>query len=734
MLLSLVAGLAIASGVWCDGTITVEETYAGTRPPVSPPLLLAQFVRRRVLTAHSSCGIFGATWGATQCAWSSVSDWVQPEGLPFGWFSSVSFASPRRSLYTTRRSIPSPQSNQYRTEASSKGCRKVFGVPTGYEHTCKKIYSDLCCSHPRNPSHDGHFSPGFAGSQCTECLKTLPGGAGVAETCPEGYIYQGSCDWTKGVNTLSCVACDRHNGCPDPFEYLAGTCSGDTDALYCERCETTQCGTGQYLTGKCTAGEDYTCADCNNAECEAEEYSSGTCGGFDNTKECHRCQNLDCPAGQVRSGSCTDTTQGYTCSPCERVCPTGQFLLADTCECDDHRNCGNGQYVTAEPTPTSERECGACDGDTFSIGENQLTCTPQAECAAGTYAYAQGTPTTKRTCRSCTSGTFTSTSNLAECAKHRDCEPGTYVEEAGSLVKDRDCTDVVVGQGFTNVPNQPTPTAVQGCLAGQMVVAAPTATSDRECAACEDGYFSTAKNAESCTQHTPPCRAGEWAEVMPSKTADRKCTTWTPCGAGQLEFVAPSATEDRFCLADPCIDSPCLNEGTCSAVKGRSGFSVECACKPGFEPGLCQKVCLPGEVELVRDADTVYLPSEDPADPDRICRPGTSESSSASSSPGAIAGIAVGVVIAVVLVALLVLRGRGRKTGGERAVAGRREAAHENPVYEASDGIVLANPGDELYFDVSGGEAGITLEDTGYDTVRSEPAYLDVAQDESLEC
>ena len=110
--------------------------------------------------------------------------------------------------------------------------------------------------------------------------------------------------------------------------------------------------------------------------------------------------------------------------------------------CAPHTPCTAGEWETAKPTATSNRECKThttCAQEQYEVKSAQATsdraCAGLETCPPGTYVFAgpdvstYQTATSDRVCKRCADGTYSSYANWGECRKKSWCGMDEYAEE-----------------------------------------------------------------------------------------------------------------------------------------------------------------------------------------------------------------------------------------------------------------------------------------------------------------
>jgi alpha-tubulin suppressor-like RCC1 family protein len=186
--------------------------------------------------------------------------------------------------------------------------------------------------------------------------------------------------------------------------------------------------------------------------------------------------HLNCTAGQFVLAEPTDQ-QDRVC----QACPDGSFTTGiNSATCSDWTVCPAGTASIGGQSGVSDRKCRACDSGEYCVGGEVLAqmcgmetwdndsdpatqCTPVGECGPGEFVSAQPTPKTNRSCSDCPPRTFSTTSNSSQCAPWTDCPAGYFVSTQGSSTGDRACTPC---QGVADLP-----TNAPACVYAKSIVA-----------------------------------------------------------------------------------------------------------------------------------------------------------------------------------------------------------------------------------------------------------------------
>ncbi len=119
------------------------------------------------------------------------------------------------------------------------------------------------------------------------------------------------------------------------------------------------------------------------------------------------------------------------CSGDECPCPFGFFDHDSdpSTACEQWSECEPGQYVSAEGTPDTDRQCGLCSVGTFTDDWNEDSCQEWSDCSPGSFVDDAGAFFHDVVCRLCTPGTYSEIENASSCTT---CPEGTFADESGS--------------------------------------------------------------------------------------------------------------------------------------------------------------------------------------------------------------------------------------------------------------------------------------------------------------
>ena len=215
--------------------------------------------------------------------------------------------------------------------------------------------------------------------------------------------------FSDGVNSTACTAWTTCNA----GQYVSAlgtniadrTCSdcgpnSYSDSINAGFCAAwTTCNAGQYIATSGTDTTDQTCAACasntyssaSNAQactawttCNAGQYIAAS-GTAINDRTCSTCgpssytttanQNACTPWTVCAAGTHTvvgSTTTNTACTPCGVV--DWDDDLNPSTECIALNDCVDNEYVSTEPTSTSDRECQPCGVNMVSTGPNATAC------------------------------------------------------------------------------------------------------------------------------------------------------------------------------------------------------------------------------------------------------------------------------------------------------------------------------------------------------------------------
>ena len=217
----------------------------------------------------------------------------------------------------------------------------------------------------------GTFSDGVNSTACTAWTTCNAGqyvsalGTNIADrTCSDC----GPNSYSDSINAGSCAAWTTCNA----GQYIA-TSGTDTTDQTCAACASntyssasnaqactawTTCNAGQYIAASGTAINDRTCS---------------TCGPSSYTTTAN--QNACTPWTVCAAGTHTvvgSTTTNTACTPCGVV--DWDDDLNPSTECIALNDCVDNEYVSTEPTSTSDRECQPCGVNMVSTGPNATAC------------------------------------------------------------------------------------------------------------------------------------------------------------------------------------------------------------------------------------------------------------------------------------------------------------------------------------------------------------------------
>ena len=302
-----------------------------------------------------------------------------------------------------------------------------------------------------------------------------------------------------------------------------------------------------------------------------------------------------CAGGQGESAPPTPTTDRQ-CAACEAgVSFQAQEIHTDTCE--PVRTCGPGEGATANPTLTSDRQCEACTlGQTFQgLAEHADPCAPVARCPAGTFEMVAPTLTSDRQCAPCDGDTYMDLEDHAEptCKSTTVCAPAqAYMTREYTPTSDRECAPLTnCGNRAVTTPHTPTSDrACARCVPGERF-------DEPNCVACGRGHVSLEHHAATCE----PCDAGSFQpnevdskcrqcpagsfQSQRGQSACEECPDGFVCAEGQVQPEPCNGTQLEFCPAGASSRAVCDctldNTAACNASTG------ECMCQPGFSGVRC---------------------------------------------------------------------------------------------------------------------------------------------------
>ena len=154
-------------------------------------------------------------------------------------------------------------------------------------------------------------------------------------------------------------------------------------------------------------------------------------GTFTTTANAQYCSSAGpCQAGQYRL-SAGNVSSGIVCLPC----PEGTYSQSENqASCEEIQPCAAGSYPAVSANASSPQECAACPHGQFTASSGHAPCKPWRDCAA-MGAATSGTATTDQqcnqcgpgmrlqgaACESCPAGTFTISQNQLSCSTPREC-------------------------------------------------------------------------------------------------------------------------------------------------------------------------------------------------------------------------------------------------------------------------------------------------------------------------
>ena len=382
---------------------------------------------------------------------------------------------------------------------------------------------------------------------CARCpagkVRSGCGGASSGECVPcanDEYESDGKC--------LACSGCDAgfyRQGCGGAASGKCLPCPGDTFKALAGKSEckaATQCdGVSNYETKARTRSSDRVCS--SITECADDEFQTRAPSKINN-RECTKLQTCD-GIDTYESKPPTKTTD-RVCAATKRCSIGGsQIMFVDVMtELADGSSFISRQmeiiskpaeYESLAPTPTSDRECEACEA-----------------CPGGKYASIACGGSSKGECAACLPGTFKLETSVDDtCSYCKPCEKGYYRQGCGGT-----------SEG----------TCVQ-CSVGTYKDRAGTyETECRECEPCGAGLYRSKCGVESegtCL----PCAVGSY-KVDYGTSWDATCTACAECPAGE-QLVGCGGDRIGECI--PCA------AGSFKAQPGGDSCTKCATCAPGFE-------------------------------------------------------------------------------------------------------------------------------------------------------
>ncbi len=295
---------------------------------------------------------------------------------------------------------------------------------------------------------EGKFSTSKNSPDCSSHRGCEPGtfvdssGSGSMDAacsgCPSG-TYSSTVDAESCTDWTDCIAGE--------FVAELGTA---TDDRQCEPCppDTESFGMNSgacVAVGECPPGTvevapstESTPAECD--DCEPGQYCAG--GSSD---------VVDCGDGDWDDDAdpATPCVAQTMCSPGEYILEAGDALTDRSCgacesgtfsatvqstSCTEWTTCPPGSYVEAPGSSIADRQCDECGSGTFSTGLNEPVCVPWSVCAAPSeYVTEEPSATSDRECGSCDAPEVTISDNSQSCTIPTfQMSSGTVVMEAES--------------------------------------------------------------------------------------------------------------------------------------------------------------------------------------------------------------------------------------------------------------------------------------------------------------
>lgn len=460
--------------------------------------------------------------------------------------------------------------------------------------------------------------------------------------CATGYYDESESEeyeTTEGGVRPECVACDS---CPEGFTSAAECHTGGEPCRPCA-----ECGQGKYIVAPCTSTQDTHCDGCSPACRSCYGPSSSECGLNDITGI------YDCADGYY-----SHTTEGGVagCYPCSTGCPAGEFISRQCTgttdlECKRCTECAPDEYVVADCSEQSDRQCGTCDPSCSTCdGPSSSDC---EVCAVGRFKVQEDDESLCKPCSACERGEFERSACAAEndtvcepcppacntcygaeatdCDEIdglRDCAGGFFAwtglaqDGSGTVTECRACGTCPKGSwsasGCPTLHDDCVPCMPCSSTGGVFEASSCNATTDTICAPCSTGCGTCSGPAASecnlnssgvrecavghfddgtgCRACSTGCPVGTFESSPCSATNDIVCQPCTDCVAGQFEAAPCQGTEDRVCASchSTCATcyggdrSECRSCATGTVVRSVDGIVY---CEP------CQ-VCDIGEYEV----------------------------------------------------------------------------------------------------------------------------------------
>eukprot|EP00301_Raphidiophrys_heterophryoidea_P003639 c11636_g1_i1.p1 GENE.c11636_g1_i1~~c11636_g1_i1.p1 ORF type:complete len:809 (-),score=153.67 c11636_g1_i1:167-2566(-) len=339
-------------------------------------------------------------------------------------------------------------------EAGTKTCTKCRGSPNEYQAIACSAEADTVCANCTARPEES-----FAIAECTDNSDAQY--APCQKPCGSGEFQTQQCTHDKDRVCTRCTL-------PNKSQYISKSCvitpDGYANGEDAEFDDCTVCEEGHYELSSCggmTGMQDRTCAPCSLSCTEPGTFQSDICTATSDIK-CSTCSG--CQAGvKFARTNCTGLFD-TVCSSC-RNCATDEFLIAECTPISD-RECKKcttdipaNNYIYKQCTLASDTQFATCSSECpvgkYKTGDcnwmHDITCETCSQCPAGKYASTLCNSTHNTVCSSCslcgvdqyeTSGGCVGAQNT-NCSQCTECPLGFHEATPCVGMKDRACTECV---------------------------------------------------------------------------------------------------------------------------------------------------------------------------------------------------------------------------------------------------------------------------------------------------
>ena len=494
---------------------------------------------------------------------------------------------------------PTPTSNRVCSAVAQCNAERV-AARDEYEARDATNITDRVCSRVTRCTADEFETARPSATTDRQCAKVSP-------PCDE--VGDGDSFMNQNATNTTDRTCEAATKCRSPAQYQTVALTKEADR---ECGETTTCNATQYEHLAPTAEEDRVCKTCKV-----------------------------CPQGYFAAGGCD--TQDTICKRCSACIPFSEQIEYEQEACTPMRNtvcglikpsCHPHEFLVAEPTPVSQRECRAIRNCSFCLpygaaeddqdggggggGGNEGPETGSGDSGSGESGSGSGsedsggrpkkrvcqyelkgpTATSNRRCQKillCTDTEYVAVAanqtHDTVCATAHECGVGEEEDSAPGVEQDRVCRACDGVKEFQDEISKLECKPVRECDTTQYQASAPNATHNRLCAAatvCNSLQYeldSLAPASDRVCTATTVCQAPvEYEEKPPTTESDRECSPATTCKQLEWESKAITLTSDRVCQRVTTKLCPAglyqnkaadrTSDRTCSAVT---------PCRPGTE-------------------------------------------------------------------------------------------------------------------------------------------------------